>query len=206
MYFLWEGIKYGLVLCILLGPIFVALMQAGVEQGFRAGAMVGLGIWMSDLLFILAVYWGLSYVSDLTNDGAFKFYLGIIGGAILITFGIGTLLSKPPQLTFENKAVRHSSWVQLWSKGFFINTLNPFTVFFWAGLMGTILVRDNPTTSEASLFFTGILATIVLTDLAKVLLAKEIRRWLQPVHLLWLRRISGAALVVFGVVLVYKVF
>lgn len=205
MYFFWEGIKVGLVLCFLLGPIFVALIQTGVEQGFRAGFMVGLGIWFSDLLFILGVYWGLSYVSDLISDDSFSFYLGTAGGLLLVLFGIGTLLGKPPKLSFENKAVRHSSWISLWTKGFVINTFNPFTMFFWAGLMGTILVKDTPDTMEASWFFIGIMGTVILTDSAKVYLAKWIRRWMKPIHLLWLRRISGAVLVIFGIVLAYRV-
>jgi threonine/homoserine/homoserine lactone efflux protein len=49
------------------------------------------------------------------------------------------------------------------------------------------------------------LGTIVVTDLLKVLLAKRIRYSLRPVHLLWLRRISGAALIAFGVVLLVRV-
>ena len=42
-------------------------------------------------------------------------------------------------------------------------------------------------------------------DWAKVILAKRIRSFLQPIHLLWLRRISGAALIVFAVVLLVRV-
>lgn len=205
MYYLWEGIKIGMVLCFLLGPIFVALVQASVEQGFRAGTMVGLGIWMSDLIFILAVYLGLSYVSALTNDASFNFYLGTAGGTLLVLFGMGALFSKPPKLTFESKAVRHSSWLSLWSKGFFINSLNPFTLFFWPSLMGTTIVRNNPTDGEMTLYFIGVLGTIILTDTIKILLAKEIRRWMKPVHLLWLRRISGAILFISGLVLFFRV-
>ena len=50
----------------MLGPIFFALIQAGIEQGFRAGAMVGFGVWVSDFLFVASVYWGVSYIMAIT--------------------------------------------------------------------------------------------------------------------------------------------
>ena len=49
---IWEGILYGLTLTILLGPIFVALTQTGIEKGITAGILVGSGIWISDIVII----------------------------------------------------------------------------------------------------------------------------------------------------------
>ena len=46
MYPLLIGLQYGLFLSILVGPLLVALVQTGFEQGMRAGFMVGLGIWL----------------------------------------------------------------------------------------------------------------------------------------------------------------
>ena len=207
MEFLLNGIKFGLVLCILLGPIFFALIQAGVEEGIRAGTMVGLGIWISDLIFIFGVYLGLSYVRQIVALDNFTLYLGVGGSITLLFFGIGALVSRPP--SFEsalNSPTRSSSYFSLWLKGFLINTINPFTVFFWMGLMSTLIIEDDLNHTQSMLFFTGILGTIIATDFAKVLLAKKIRKRLKPVHVLWLRRISGAALIAFGIALLVRVW
>ena len=67
MFPLLQGIQTGLVLCIMLGPIFFALVQAGVERGMRAGLMVGLGIWISDLIFILSIFFGASFIVTVTE-------------------------------------------------------------------------------------------------------------------------------------------
>lgn len=207
MSWLLEGIKFGLILCILVGPLLFALVQAGVEEGFRAGAAVGLGIWISDFLFIAGVYLGLSYVTQIIELENFPLYLGIGGSIVLIVFGLGTLMSKPPTFNTNTlKSIRSSSYFSLMLKGFLINTINPFTVFFWMGLMSTIVVKSELSQSDAFLFFTGILGTIIFTDSLKVLFAKKIRNKLRPIHVLWLRRISGAALIIFGVVLFARVF
>ncbi len=208
MNLIFDGIKLGLILAILVGPIFFALIQAGVEQGIRAGAMVGLGIWVSDILFIFGAYFGVSYVTSMVESPQFALYLGIAGSITLTFFGLGALLTAPkagssPQWAKAN--LKSSSYFSLWMKGFLINTINPFTFFFWIGVATTMVIDGGLDSREASLFFGAIFGTIVFTDFSKVVLARRIRRMLQPVHLLWLRRISGGALIVFAVVLLVRV-
>ena len=206
MNILIEGIKVGLILCFLIGPIFFALVQTGVEEGLRAGTAVGLGIWISDLIFILGVYRGISYINRITAWDKFSLTLGLGGSAVLILFGLGALL-RPPAFDYYTLPYtqRTSSYASLFTKGFLINTVNTFTVFFWMGLMSTVIVKNGLEGNDATLFFGGILGTIAFTDFLKVVLSKKIRQHLRPFHLLWLRRISGVALIVFGVILIVRV-
>lgn len=206
MNLLIDGIKVGFILCFLIGPIFFALIQTGVEEGLRAGAMVGVGIWISDFLFIMGTYSGLTYIDRVVHWDKFPLALGLGGSIILILFGLGAIL-KPPAFNYfrQPNTQRTSSYTSLWLKGFLINTINPFTILFWAGLMSTIVVKDSIQGSGALFFFGGILGTIITTDFTKVLLAKRIRQFLQPRQLLWFRRISGAALIVFGIALLVRV-
>ncbi|MCB0551459.1 MAG: LysE family transporter [Phaeodactylibacter sp.] len=204
----FNGIKLGLILAILIGPIFFALIQAGVEQGIRAGAMVGLGIWISDVIFILGAYFGVSYLTSLVESPKFTLYLGIAGSITLTFFGLGALLTAPkaganPQ--WARTAFRSSSYFSLWMKGFLINTINPFTFFFWIGVATTMAADGGLGNQEATLFYGGILGTIIFTDFSKVVLSKQIRRIMKPIHLLWLRRISGGALIAFAIVLLVRV-
>jgi threonine/homoserine/homoserine lactone efflux protein len=206
---LWlDGIKFGLILSFMIGPIFFALVQTGVEEGFIAGAMLGLGVWVSDALYILAVYFGLSQLAKAAESATFAWSMGAGGGIVLTVFGLFTLLSKPkiplPQETEEVE--RHSSFWLLFSKGFLINTINPFTVFFWTSLMGTYVAKGNFGPAQAKWLFGMVLATIVITDSLKVLLAKKIRRFLRPLHFIWLRRASGVALIAFALVLLGRVW
>lgn len=208
MNLVFEGVKIGMILALMIGPIFFAVIQAGVEEGFRAGATVGLGIWVSDFLFIATVYWGLSYISQIVQGPNFPLYLGIGGSIMLTLFGLGALLTAPKvnQLPeWSKETIRTSSYSGLWLKGFLINTVNPFTFLFWIGVATTVVVDGHLQPIEARYFFGGILGTIVTTDLLKALMAKRIRRLLKPKHLMWIRRISGVALIVFGVALLGRV-
>ncbi len=202
----FEGIQIGLVLAIMTGPIFFTLLQVGVEEGLAAGVMVGAGIWISDLLFILFTVLGLSFMMELANDGNFQLYTGWAGGFILMAFGLATMLNKPGKLDFEAKTpVRFSSWFSLWAKGFLINTINPFTVLFWIGIVSAIIAKENMNWDGMIWFFSGIMGTVAFTDFLKVFLAKRIRTYLQVKHVKWLRWISGGALVLFGLALILRV-
>ena len=201
-----EGIGWGLFLTILAGPILFALMQAGIEYGFRAGATMGLGIWISDILYLLAIYFGFQFVEQVSRADGFEFWLGLIGGLVLIAFGLYTFLSPPPNIRYHHdlNAPRDNPYLALFTKGFLINTLNPFTVFFWLTMMSAAAVRQEWQASDRLIFFAGIIGTIMCTDSLKVYLAKQIRKKLKVKYLQWVRWITGAVLMIFGLVLIWK--
>ena len=200
-----EGLKLGCLLAILMGPIFFTLIQTGVEEGLRAGITVGSGIWISDFLFIAFVYFGVTYAYQINGNQAFTLWTGLIGAIILISFGVGTILTKAPFFNAENKTQRYNSYLSLWLKGFLINTLNPFTVFFWFSVMSSMVVENSLGAKDAMIFFGSIMFVIIFTDSLKVILSKKIRTFLKPIHVLWVRRATGILLVLFGVGLAIRV-
>ena len=215
----FEGLVFGLVLTVMAGPILFALLQAGIEQGFRAGMMVALGVFASDVLFVSMVYFGLSYILAIIELDGFELTLGTIGGVALIGIGIGTLLSKPPHLPndyfleknkpptaiTQQSIYKKSSYLSLWTKGFLVNTINPFTFFFWGVVATGKMAESNFNKDDFFYFFGGILFTTLSSDSLKVYLAKIIRKKLTPHHVLWVRKISGIAFVIFGIILIIRV-
>lgn len=199
--YLLKGITYGLMLSFLIGPIFFALLQAGIEKGFRTGLAIGSGIWISDFLYIVTVYSGLNWIQAVADSPNFKFYVGAIGGVILISFGIGTLLDN--KKIDKTKVIKQSGYFAHAMKGFLINTINPFTIFFWIA-MSTEILTFEASISETILFFGGIFGMIILTDILKVALAKQISKYLKMSYILTFRKIVGIVLLIGGVVLIYK--
>ena len=215
----FEGLVFGLVLTVMAGPILFALLQAGIEQGFRAGMMVALGVFMSDVMFVVMVYFGLSYILKIIELDGFELTLGIVGGIALIGIGIGTLLSKPPHVPDDyflkkNKTesplsqqhiYKNTSYSSLWTKGFLINTINPFTFFFWGVVATGKMAESNFNQDDFFYFFGGILFVIICSDSLKVFLAKIISKKLTPHNILLVRKISGIAFVIFGIILMGRV-
>ena len=200
-----QGVYWGLLLAILVGPLLVALIQASLEQGTKAGLMVGLGIWISDLIFILTVYFGFRFIDKISKADHFELSVGLVGALVLLITGIATLLTPPPALDNPDHLLKDTrgSWA-LWSKGFLINTINPFTVIFWITAMSTVILERNYDGEQSALFFGGLFGMIVFADATKIFLAHKIRHRLTPRHLWWVRRVAGLALIVFAFVLVAR--
>ncbi len=201
MQFVIEGILFGLTLSILLGPIFIALTQSSIEKGYKAGLSVGMGIWVSDLLFIVLTYEFIHRITHIVNGEYFQLSMGIIGGLVLIGFGIYSLFSKVKEIS-KSEISGAKSYLQFFIKGFLVNTVNPFTFIFWISVITTYVLGRNINGLQSVEFLGAILFVIICTDSLKVFLAQLLRKKLQPIHLQWINRIAGAALAVFGVLLI----
>lgn len=204
MNLLWQGALLGLSLSILAGPMLFILMQLGIEKGFRAGATAGFGVWASDTLYVLSAYLGISYLLQLTQWQGFKLWASFAGGLILIIIGATTLLARPARKAWKNNQAVSHNWAGYWMQGFLVNTFNPFTAFFWIGVITTVSADGPLPAFDATLFFGSIIGVIIITDLLKVLLAKRIQNWMKYSYLLAMRRVSGTALVIFGVFLMFR--
>lgn len=198
-----DGIYWGLFLAALIGPVLFILVQVGIERGFRAGATIGCGMWTSDLLFVLLSYFGLSYLLVVTELPGFEPVMGVVAGSALIGLGVMTLLSAPAAC--DRQVALSGNYFSLWLKGFMVNTLNPFTVFFWIMIATVIVPDNNDTGSEAVSFFAGIVLTVIATDCLKVYLARGLRKWLTFEHVKLVRSFVSFLLMVVGLGFLFRV-
>lgn len=203
---LLEGILLGLTLSLMVGPLLFAIVQAGLAGGFRVGAAMATGVWASDVLFALLAYFGTSALTAFTALPNFRLWAGLLGGLLLISFGLVHLL-KPsaPVPTLDLTSPPISLW-HYTVRGFLINTVNPFTVFFWIGIGSGVIATHQNGGGVALRFFGGMLCTLALADLLKAWGAKSLRQWLTPQHLRWVQRSIGVLLIAFGVVLAGRSF
>ncbi len=204
---LCQGVLMGLALALMVGPILFALVQTSLDRGIGSGLLVGAGIWISDIIFIALIFTGFAYIENVIRLPDFEFYGGVIGGVILLAIGIGMVLSNQVdrQMVPRSRKEKTKDGLNLWFKGFLINTVNPFTVFFWMGVVSSGLGYEEFTFEAVGSFFIGLMVTIIITDALKVILAGKIRQKLNEKTILRMRKISGLALIAFGVGLMIRV-
>jgi threonine/homoserine/homoserine lactone efflux protein len=200
-----EGIFAGLLLSFLVGPLFFMLIRVGIDHGFRATMIYCAGIWLSDLSYIFFTYFGVTYLVALTKLQGFELYAGLIGGVILVAFGLSSMILKSPTIQTDALLPPKISKISLFLKGFIINTINPFTVFFWLVLSGKLSLQQDMNHSNAILFYAGLYTMLISTDVMKALLAKKIQEKLTPHILNTIKKLLGFALVVSGIVLIIRV-
>jgi len=200
-----EGLTFGLILAVSLGPIFIALTQTSIEKGTMPGLTVGSGIWISDLLFMMVFYKFIHTIKATVESTNFNFWMGLSGAIILFLFGL-VLILKKPALNYDDLKYSRSDYLGFWLKGFLINTINPFTFIFWMGIISTYVIGRNLPPSDVSLFLGTIFLVIVLSDSLKVYLALKLKNWLTPHHINIVSNVSGVILVISGIFLAYKVW
>lgn len=191
-----KGILFGLVLALLIGPVFFTLIQTSIERGFIKGIWVAIGVSLSDVFYISIVYLGLSKL--LESNGA-QSYLAYIGGIILISFGVYYVFIKARRNFKELVNIpANRNIFRYIAKGFIINGLSPFVPLFWIGAVGLASTEFGYSHNELVFFFAVVVATVFATDSLKVWLAGLLRNLMTPQVLRALNVAIGLILIVFG--------
>jgi threonine/homoserine/homoserine lactone efflux protein len=201
---LGEGIFMGLVLSLIIGPVFFALIQHSLTYGFRHALFMALGILLSDSIYVLVSHFG---VSSLSQNPLVETILGYAGGVILIGFGVLTFIKKgvnrPNSGGFGSaKTKKRSGFL----KGFSMNGINPFVLLFWISVAGLVSLKDHYSREDVWMFYLGILGTVFSIDLLKAYIAKSLSQFVTAKLMLNLNRMVAVVLVIFGTRLIYFAF
>lgn len=194
-----KGVASGLLLAVLVGPVFFTLIQTSIERGFKSGVYVAVGISISDALCIVIAYLGISLI----NSPGFRIYLSYFGGAILLGFGIYYLFikSRKPVIYNPEHIEERSPW-KLMAKGFVINGFNPMVLFFWISTMGIATALGYITPGKAAIFFGSIVATVFITDVIKAKLSDKLRALLTARIMKIMNLLVGLVMFSFGLKLI----
>ncbi len=197
MEIVFNGLKLGIILAFLIGPVFFTIIQTSVERGFRNGVLVSLGVSLSDVMYVAICYFGLV---QFINNPQFRFYLAYAGGGILILFGIYHLFVKsrmrmiaPINVASEKKMYRY------FVKGFIINGMSPMVLIFWIGAISIAsLDFEYSKGFEFFIFFSTVLGTVLSADILKAYLADKLRTLITHRLMTIINVVVGICLIIFG--------
>lgn len=198
-----EAIGYGLFLAILVGPIFMSLVDTSINFGKKSGLILASGIWISDFVIVAA----LLLFADLRQaslPAAWAQGLALV--ATLLFLGIGVMRLVNWQKTENRDTSYNPKKSNLFLKGMGVNTINPFTLVFWTTLMAGQTVIRQAEWHHLLIFFGVLLATIVATDTLKVVMADKLGDLLHSRHLKVLNLITGLIFIVSGLYIATKFF
>jgi threonine/homoserine/homoserine lactone efflux protein len=205
-----NGILLGITLSFLIGPLLFTIIQASLEDGFKAGFSVAAGMWVSDVLFMGMIIIGLEKLSILHILSNYKDIITISGGIVILCFGVGSILASKKAsrlsatLTNENEQAIVKKNSVYFLRGFLLNTINPGTIFFWLGLITTAILPNLWTKANLYLFFSGMLISLISTDLLKIYAAKRLKQVLTPHYIFIIQTVIGVLLFLFGAILIFK--
>lgn len=201
-----KAVPIGFGLAFMIGPVFFMLIQTSILKGARAALMFDLGVIFADIAFILFAYYGSHQFLNEIKDDPNLFFLG---GIILCVYGLGMYFkksSKPSLATHEFNIPEKNNYVGLFVKGFFLNFINVGVLAFWLIMVIGIGPSLNMDSQRIFWFFTVILISYFITDIGKIVLAKQLKNKLTQPVILKIKRLMAVLLIICGIVLIVKGF
>ena len=195
-----QGFALGFVLAIQPGPSMFTLIQTSSKEGFHSGLALAFGIFLSDLFCVVLAYVGIAQLFDNPEN---KIYIGLIGGSLLVVFGVFSIFHKTSENQekgIEIKAVNIPLFI---TKGFFLNILNPSVIFLWVLWVGAVSSNKEYTHIHVILFFTTTLSLVFFTDILKAYFANKLSQRLSHKILRKISLLLGTILFVTGIVFIY---
>jgi threonine/homoserine/homoserine lactone efflux protein len=195
-----SAIPLGFFLSFMIGPVFFVLLETSVVKGFRAAIIFDLGVVLADVIFIVIAFFS-SYrlIQSIKNDPA----LFIFGGLVMLTYGIISFVknkneSKKSIDEIDPKELAKTNYLSLFFKGFFLNFINIGVLGFWLAILITIGPQLELKTSRMLTFFSTLIVTYFVTDIFKIILAKQLRNKLNPRNILLIKKFISIILIICG--------
>ncbi len=192
-------ISVGFFTAFIMGPVFWVLLETSITKGIRAAVAFDTGVILADVLFIVATYYGSVklFLSDSNKDGLF-----VLGGTIILLFGIYSWLTRDKKDEKIEVTESKHNYIGLAAKGFAINIFNVGVLIFWGG----VTIVAGPSTGNDPLsfvaFFSIVLVSYFITDLGKIVVAKQLKVFINEKTIGFVKSILALILVISGIVLI----
>lgn len=197
----FNGFGTGFILSMGLGTVFFYLVQNSIDNGFKSGLSIALGVIISDILLISIS--GLNaYI--IPQGGTTEIIIRIIGASLLLFLGLFSIFKKTAATIYPS--TKKMTVPMYMVNGFVLNIINPANFFMWVTISATLNTSDGYTYFRQSIFFIGALGAIFLTEVLISFSASLLKKVLNEKTMSLINVVSGVAFLVFAVVVVWPLF
>ncbi|MCU0526813.1 MAG: LysE family translocator [Elainella sp. Prado103] len=197
-----RSMAIGFSIAAPVGPIGILCIRRSLTAGWLVGLVTGLGAATADAIYGCMAGFGLTMIADFLIDQAIG--MKLLGGMFLCYLGLKTGLSHPaPSAPIQSipSVPTHTrlGLVNAYVSTLFLTLTNPATIMafmaIFAGL-GWVSTGNRAAIGLVGGVFCGsALWWFSLSSSVNLL-----RRWFTPDRFIWLNRISGLILLVFGII------
>ncbi len=194
--FFLRGLLIGLSIAAVVGPMSILCIQRTLQRGQLYGLISGLGIATADAVYGCIAAFGLTLIAHFLVSQ--QFWIHLLGGLFLVYLGIKTVLSKPAERAATAKA---SGYISAYISTLLLTLTNPTTIlsfvaiFAGIGIAGASKSYSSAIAVVFGVFVGSVLWWFFLNSIVNFLRTRFTATWL-----LWMNRVSGCVIILFGVV------
>lgn len=162
----FEGLKFGLLLQLAVGPMCLMVFNTAQNTGFLVALSLVIAIALVDAFYILLASLG---ASKLLGNKKVEKTVKIIGSIVLMLFGLNIILNVfginvIPGLNLKPNS--SSAFIQ----GIVLTLSNPITIVFWGSVLTTKIIEEKFKKKELAIFSVGLVsATLIFLTIVAVL-------------------------------------
>ena len=188
-----RGFVLGFTIAATVGPISLLTIRRTLAHGRVYGLASGMGVALADATYGAIAAFGLTAISTVLVSS--RVALGLLGGAFLILLGWRTMTSRPGEAaSLADRPGLRGAFLSI----FGLTMTNPLTILSFAALFAGFGVVGSGG-AGAAIVVAGVFCGsaswwLLLTSVVSALRTRVTLRWLT-----WVNRVSGIALVGFGI-------
>jgi threonine/homoserine/homoserine lactone efflux protein len=191
-----RGLVIGFSIAAPVGPIGVLCIRRTLAEGQLYGLVSGLGAATADAMYGCVAAFGLTFISSFLIGH--KLWLSLIGGLFLLYLGIKTLLSKPAE---DAAKAEGTGLLGAYASTFLLTVTNPMTILSFVAIFAALGLGSTTGSYASALIL--VLGVFCGSATWWLLLSGGVglfRNKFNARGLLWVNRISGAIITLFGVI------
>ncbi len=199
--FFVRGLLIGLSIAAAVGPMSILCIQRTLQKGQRYGLISGLGVATADGLYACIAAFGLTAIATFLVSQSF--WIRLVGGLFLLYLGIKTLATRPPEQ--REREAKAQNFVSAYLSTFLLTLTNPLTILSFVAIFAGVGVGSAGKSYLSALiivlgvFIGSALWWCLLTSGVSLLRGKFTRTWL-----IWINRVSGSIILLFGVIALFS--
>lgn len=196
-----NGLVFGILVSIPMGPIGVVCVQRTLQKGRLSGFISGLGAAIADTFFATIAGFGIGFFVSFFNKN--HFILMIFGGVLLIVLGAKLFFSK----TIKQLRAKKTSTTYLgdFVSVFLLTLTNPITIIFFGGVFASSGILEQGL-YNISFVTLGIFAGALFWWFLLTTLVNFFRDRFRLRILFWINKGAGIMIMFFGILAIINAF
>ena len=194
-----RALGIGLLVAAPVGAMALLCIERTIVRGRAIGYATGAGIATADALNASIAAFGLTALTGALTGG--QGWVRLIGGCFLVYLGVRAALSKGGRCAEEASA---APMLGVYSSALGLTLANPQTILAFAGIFaGAGLVVSGGGWETPAVTVAGVFCGSLAWWLVLVTVTSALRERVGEGVLLWVTRVSGAAIAILGITAIF---
>lgn len=197
---LFQGLKFGLILQLAVGPVCLMVFNTASNIGLLSGLIMALSVTLVDALYISLAGVGLTKI---LHNQKIKQLLKLFGCIVLVIFGLNNIAEVFSWHILPTiKLFSTHSQQGVFLQGLLLTLSNPLTIIFWGGIFSAQVIERNLDRTQLIFFALGCILSSLIFISSIAFVGSVVHHFISPEIVALLNVSVGILIIYFGIKLV----